>query len=232
MWVLGRSLRRRRRRGQATVEFAFVAPLFFLCFFGAIDAALWAVQSSASVSATEETIRTAAGASGSGLDVKDTPSIDAVYDRVAPKLKLAMFGTTVAKWCWDQAQQNAGMYHTKVRPGAHDCSQSPQSTGSNITYDANDPFNVCPRDPKDVERVFGARTIVICVQSDPNTNTAANPCDTPGQIAGVTGDTPWVRVEVVGYLASLVPPAYGLGWNGGEIPMDVGSMTRSFRFCR
>ena len=46
-----------RRVGQATVEFAFVAPLFFLCFFAAIDAALWALQTSASVSAAEQAAR-------------------------------------------------------------------------------------------------------------------------------------------------------------------------------
>jgi Flp pilus assembly protein TadG len=62
-----------RRRGQATIEFAFVAPLFFLCFFAAIDAALWAIQTSASVSAAEQAARLAAAAANSPQS-EDTPS--------------------------------------------------------------------------------------------------------------------------------------------------------------
>lgn len=53
-----------RRPGQASIEFAFVAPLFFLCFFAALDSALWAIQTSASVSAAEQTARLAAAACG------------------------------------------------------------------------------------------------------------------------------------------------------------------------
>ena len=35
---MGRQMRRRKRRGQAMVEFALVAPMFFILFFGIIEA--------------------------------------------------------------------------------------------------------------------------------------------------------------------------------------------------
>ena len=44
----------RHSRGQAIVEFAVVLPLFLFCLIGALDAGLWAVQTSAEVSAVEQ----------------------------------------------------------------------------------------------------------------------------------------------------------------------------------
>ena len=81
-----------RRVGQATVEFAFVAPLFFLCFFAAIDAALWALQTSASVSAAEQAARLAAAAASSPQS-EDTPSPAVLLGAVRAQLHQALFGT-------------------------------------------------------------------------------------------------------------------------------------------
>jgi len=86
------------RRGQATVEFAFVAPIFFLCFFAAVDAGLWAVQTSASVSAAEQA----------------APSPDVLFAAVRNQLQQAMFGTTVVAWC----DRRAGPCTTPTSVGA------------------------------------------------------------------------------------------------------------------
>lgn len=93
---MGGGIPRRRttgRRGQATVEFAFAAPLFFLCFFAAIDAGLWAIQTSASVSAAEQAARLAAAAANSPQS-EDTPSPQVLFAAVRTQLQQAMFGTS------------------------------------------------------------------------------------------------------------------------------------------
>lgn len=89
---------RGRRRGQSTLEFALVAPLFLACFFGAIDAALWAVQSGAVVSAAEQATRLAAAASGSPTSTT-TPTGEQLVDSVRIQLEPALFGTRVVAWC-------------------------------------------------------------------------------------------------------------------------------------
>ena len=85
-------------RGQATIEFAFVAPLFFLCFFAAIDAGLWAIQTSASVSAAEQALRLAAAAANSPQS-EDTPSPQVLFGAIRTQLQQAMFGTTAIASC-------------------------------------------------------------------------------------------------------------------------------------
>src|SRR5579863_9248496 len=92
--VVGRG----RRRGQTTLEFALVAPLFLACFFGAVDAALWAVQSGAAVSAAEQAARLAAAASGSPTSTT-TPTSEQLVDGVRAQLEPALFGTRVVAWC-------------------------------------------------------------------------------------------------------------------------------------
>jgi Flp pilus assembly protein TadG len=70
-----------------------VAPLFFLCFFAAIDAGLWAIQTSAAVSAAEQAARVAASAAGTPQS-EDTPSPQVLFAAVRSQLGQAMFGTT------------------------------------------------------------------------------------------------------------------------------------------
>jgi Flp pilus assembly protein TadG len=69
-----------------------VAPLFFLCFFAAIDAGLWAIQTSAAVSAAEQGARLAASAAGTPQS-EDTPSPQVLFAAVRNQLRQAMFGT-------------------------------------------------------------------------------------------------------------------------------------------
>jgi Flp pilus assembly protein TadG len=76
------------------VEFAFVAPLFFLCFFAAVDAGLWAIQTSASVSAAEQGARLAASAASSPQS-EETPSPAVLFDAICTQLKQALFGTAI-----------------------------------------------------------------------------------------------------------------------------------------
>jgi Flp pilus assembly protein TadG len=84
------------RSAQATIEFAFVAPLFFLCFFAAIDAGLWAIQTSASVSAAEQAARLAAAAATSP-ESEATPSPQVLFEAIRNQLQRALFGTPLRR---------------------------------------------------------------------------------------------------------------------------------------
>ncbi len=193
------------RRGQATIEFAFVAPLFFLCFFAAIDAGLWAIQSSASVSAAEQAARLAAAAAVSPQS-EETPSPAVLFAAVRTQLQQAMFGTSVVAWC---------------DPTAPICPSPPAAVGGGV-------FSRCPTSPDEVEAHFGARTVAVCDE----TSAPAPPCPPPPQPATPRcGDPPTVTVRVIGFLASLVPPVSGLGWHAGEIPIDIVATTHTLRFA-
>lgn len=199
-------MRRRLAIGaQATVEFAFMAPLFFLCFFAAIDAGLWAIQTSASVSAAEQAARLAAAAAGSPQS-DETPSPAVLFGAVSNQLRQAMFGTTVVPWC---------------DPGGGPCA-TPQA-GAN-----GGPFARCPTTPEQVEQRFGARTVAVCDEIS-----APAPICPPSPLPPTPrcGDPPTVTVHVIGFLASLVPPLSGLGWHAGEIPIDVVATTHTLRFA-
>jgi TadE-like protein len=193
------------RRGQATIEFAFVAPLFFLCFFAAIDAGLWAIQTSASVSAAEQGARLAAAAANSPQS-EDTPSPGVLFGAVRNQLQQAMFGTSVVAWC---------------DPAGGAC-PTPSVAG------ATGPFARCPKSPDQVEQRFGARTVAVCDE----TSAPAPPCPAPPlPPTPRCGDPPTVTVHVIGFLASLVPPLSGLGWHAGEIPIDIVATTHTLRFA-
>ena len=92
--VRGSRRRRRPTRSQATVEFAFVAPLFLLCFLATVDAGLWAVQSSAEVEAVQQAARVAASAGASPLS-SVAPDARTVTATVAPRLEQALFATRI-----------------------------------------------------------------------------------------------------------------------------------------
>lgn len=199
-------MRTQRRRAQSTVEFAFVAPLFLLCFFAAVDAALWAVQTSASVSAAEQAVRLAAAASGNAGS-EGTPSPPVLLDDVRHQLQQAMFGTTVVAWC----DPRGGPCPSVSAPAA-----------------ASVDFTTCPTTPREVEQHFGARTVAVCDATNPG----APPCPPPPLPPPPRcGDPPTVTVHVIGYLASLVPPLSGFGWHGGEIPIDIIATTHTLRFA-
>ena len=109
--------RSRRSAAQATVEFAVVAPLFFLCLLASIDAGLWAVQTSAEVAAVEQAARDAASAAAGPLS-ETAPDARAVVADIGPRLRQALFGTSVVAWC-DPARRDAcGFASCPASPGA------------------------------------------------------------------------------------------------------------------
>jgi hypothetical protein len=192
--------------GQATVEFAFVAPLFFLCFFAAIDAGLWAVQTGASVSAADQAARLAAAAAGTP-ESQATPPPTLLFAAVRTQLQSALFGTHVVAWC---------------DPAGGPCPSAAFGAA------AQGDFAHCPLDPREVERHFGPRTVAVC----DDTSSPAPPCPAaPLPPSPRCGDPPTVTVHVIGFLASLVPPLSGFGWHAGEIPIDVVATTHTLRFA-
>ncbi|MGH7687351.1 MAG: TadE/TadG family type IV pilus assembly protein [Candidatus Dormibacteria bacterium] len=178
-----------RRRGQATLEFAFVAPLFLVCFLASIDAGLWAVENGAEVAAVEQGARVAA-ASGAAPVGAPAPDARAVTAAVEPRLRQALFATTITTW----------------------------------------PGSTCPATPAQVESTLGSRIVAVCVEEH-----AAPACSSaPGSAAPSPpecGDPPTVSVRLIGHVASVVPPGFGLGGSGGEIPANIGVTTHTLRFA-
>ena len=193
---------RRQRRGQAMVEFAVVLPLFLFCLIGALDAGLWAVQSSAEVSAVEQAAMIASSAGSSPLS-ETAPDARAVTAAISGRLRSAMFGTSIETWCATDA--------------SGDC--APDSTQH------------CPTTPAEVQAADGPRVVVVCVsESDPPACTTPP----PGQAAPYPpgcDDSPMITVRVIGFVASLVPPGFGPGANGFELPTDISATTHTLRFA-
>src|ERR1700685_161936 len=88
----------RARGGQALVEFAVVLPLFLFCLIGALDAGLWAVQTSAEVSAVGEGTMIASWA-GSPRTSEIAPDARVVLAAISGRLHSALFGTAIESWC-------------------------------------------------------------------------------------------------------------------------------------
>lgn len=207
-----RERRRGRIRAQATIEFAFVAPLFFLCFLATADAGLWAVQNSAEVSVVQQAVRlaAAAGASPVGGAVPDARSVTAA---VSGRLAQALFATRVVPWC-------------DPTPGA---SCAPAATG--VCSGIACMFRTCPQSPAQVQVMFGPRAVALCVhENDPPPCTAAPP-GTISPYPAYCADTPTVTVRLIGYVASLVPPGLGFAGSGGELATDVAATTHTLRFA-
>lgn len=90
---------RGHRRGQSTIEFALVAPLFFLSLLGCVDAALWSLQTSDAVASSEAGIRIAVSAYGAPQATgAPTPDSREVAAMIAPRMRQALFGTDVEPW--------------------------------------------------------------------------------------------------------------------------------------
>jgi hypothetical protein len=195
------------------VEFAFAAPLFLLCLLASIDAGLWSLQNSALVAGAENAARVAASAGATPLG-HTAPDARLVTQTIAGQLERALFATRVVPWC-DPAPNTA-------------C--APTSTGS-VCSGAACQFQSCPANPAAVQAVFGPRVVAVCVhEQDPP------PCSTPPP--GVStpyplycADPPTVTVHLIGFIASLVPPGFGVGESGGELPTDVTATTHTLRFA-
>ena len=143
-----RRMPRRPARLRRLVEFAVVMPLFLLCLIGALDAGLWAVQTSAEVSAVE-TAATVAGVRGLEPRLSETaPDARAVTAAISGRLRSALFGTAIESWCATQAD------------GA--C--------------APDTAQQCPTTPAQVQATEGPRVVVVCVsEADPPACTTPPP---------------------------------------------------------
>jgi TadE-like protein len=192
----------RHRRGQAMVEFAVVLPLFLFCLIGALDAGLWAVQSSAEASAVEQAAMIASSAGSSPLS-ETAPDARSITAAISGRLRSAMFGTSIESWCTTDAS------------GA--C--APDSTQH------------CPSTPAEVQAAVGPRVVVVCVsEADPPACTTPP----PGQAAPFPpgcDDSPMITVRVIGFVASLVPPGFGPGARGFELPTDISATTHTLRFA-
>jgi hypothetical protein len=189
-------------RGQALLEFAVVLPLFLLCMIGALDAGLWAVQTSAEVSSVQQAAMIASSAGSSPVS-ETAPDARAVAAAISGRLRSALFGTTIESWCATDAT------------GA--C--APDSTQH------------CPTTPAQVQSADGPRVVVVCVsEADPPACTTPPPGQPAPWPIGCN-DSPMITVRVIGFVASLVPPGFGPGAGGFELPTNISATTHTLRFA-
>ena len=192
----------RTRGGQAIVEFAVVLPLFRFCLIGALDAGLWAVQTSAEVSAVEQAAMIASSA-GTSPTSETAPDARAVTAAISGRLRSALFGTAIESWC------------------------SPAASGGC----APDPTQHCPSTPAQVQTADGPRVVVVCVsEADPPACMSPPPGQAAPYPAGC-GGSPTITVRVIGFVASFVPPGFGPGAGGFELPTDISATTHTLRFA-
>jgi hypothetical protein len=192
----------RGRGGQAIVEFAVILPLFLLCLIAALDAGLWAVQTSAEVSAVEQAAMIAASAGTSPISATG-PDARSVTAAISGRLRSALFATAIRSWC------------------------APDPSGS-CAPDAQH----CPSTPAEVQSADGPRVVVVCVtEADPPACTTPPPGLAAPYPAGC-GDSPTITVRVVGFVASLVPPGFGPGAGAFELPTNISATTHTLRFAR
>jgi hypothetical protein len=190
------------RRGQALVEFAVVLPLFLLCLIAALDAGLWAVQTSAEVSAVEQAAMIAASA-GSSPTSETAPDTRTVAAAISGRLRSALFGTAVESWC------------TAAATGG--C--------------APDTAQRCPSTPAEVQAKDGPRVVVVCVsEADPPACTTPPPGQISPYPPGCD-DSPLITVRVIGFVASFVPPGFGPGAGAFELPTNISATTHTLRFA-
>jgi TadE-like protein len=192
----------RARRGQAIVEFAVILPLFLFCLIAALDAGLWAVQTSAEVSAVEQAAMIASSAGATPISAT-APDARAVTAAITGRLRSALFATGIRSWC------------------------APDASGRC----APDTTQHCPSTPAQVQAADGPRVVVVCVsEADPPACTTPPPGLAAPYPAGC-GDSPTITVRVVGFVASFVPPGFGPGAGAFELPTNISATTHTLRFA-
>jgi TadE-like protein len=192
----------RARRGQAIVEFAVVLPLFLFCFIAAVDAGLWAVQTSAEVSAVEQGAMIASSA-GSSPTSETAPDARAVAAAISGRLRSALFGTAVTSWCATDA------------------------TGAC----APDSMQRCPSTPAEVQAARGPRVVVVCVSEADPPACVTPPRGQVAPYPPGCDDSPMITVRVIGFVASFVPPGLGPGAGAFELPTIISATTHTLRFA-
>jgi len=178
-----------------------VVPLFLACLLAAVDAGLWAVQTSAEVAAVESAVQLAASA-GSTPTAQTAPDARAITAAVAGRLRGALFGTGIAGWC------DAG--------GNGSCLPDAQQR--------------CPATPADVQAKEGPRMVVVCV-SEQDPPACVTPPGGASPYPPGCEDSPLITVRVIGFVASLVPPGFGAGAGAFEIATDISATTHTLRFA-
>jgi hypothetical protein len=192
----------RARGGQAIVEFAVILPLFLFCLIAALDAGLWAVQTSAEVSAVEQAAMIASSAGSSPISAT-APDARAVTAAISGRLRSALFATAIRSWC------------------------APDASGRC----APDTTQQCPSTPAQVQAADGPRVVVVCVsEADPPACTTP-PRGLAAPYPAGCGGSPTITVRVVGFVASFVPPGFGPGAGAFELPTNISATTHTLRFA-
>ncbi len=122
---------RRRKSGQALVEFALVAPLLLLLLFAIISLGLYinaqvTLQQAARIGARDAAIGQNLGCPGDTLSGATTPTLYAVVDQQIGQ----GFGLS------DQVPGQPGTYRALLgaQPGQYPQESQPSSTNSNLSY--------------------------------------------------------------------------------------------------
>lgn len=177
-------------------------PLFLFCLIGALDAGLWAVQTSAEVWAVGEATMIASSA-GSVPTSATAPDARVVMAAISGRLHSALFGTAIESWCATDA------------------------SGACLP----DAVQRCPSTPAEVQAADGPRVVVVCVSEvDPPACTTPPPGQRSPYPPGCD-DSPLITVRVIGFVASFVPPGFGPGAGAFEIPTDISATTHTLRFA-
>ncbi len=147
---------RRRRRGQALVEFSLVAPIFFFLIFAIIDFGRYVYYVQVLNNAAREGARYAIVHGGLSLDPTGPPSADATGDKVKTVVKkhlVGVIGQSTAlsiDVCW------------KPKNGVGDPCSGDNSRGSpvevTLDYQFRSAIPIVPIPPMTVQ---GASTLVI-----------------------------------------------------------------------
>ena len=131
------------------------------------------------------------------------PDARTVTAAVSRELRAALFGTSITSWC-------------VAGPGGAcrpDASQS------------------CPATPEEVQAKEGPRVVVVCVTERDPPACATPPAGVPSPYPRGCEDSPLITVRVIGFVASLVPPGFGPGAAGFELPTDISATTHTLRFA-
>jgi hypothetical protein len=73
--------------------------------------------------------------------------------------------------------------------------------------------------------------VVVCVTERDPPACVTPPPGVPSPYPRGCRDSPLITVRVIGFVASLVPPGFGPGAAGFELPTDISATTHTLRFA-